>query len=261
MQRTLENSCLVLLLSEFKRRCFTEFIELIDPDKLRLIFNNDEEKIFCALNLILRHYVGGRFLTISKKYYQQQYEKLKKFKTLTHEILISLTSSQTKQKLVKQNSKHKNTTSYFLFNLYKSHKFKKEIINETFKDFNLLETSVTDFESMPNLKGIGKKYARNIKMDIRSEDVEEAFAIDSRIKNILSAVGLRKRNLNNDYESIELLLLNITSNKNYLGSLDIKYPKRPKYLNHISGWELDRLLFGLSNQKNNILSIYFEKQR
>lgn len=74
--------------------------------------------------------------------------------------------------------------------------------------------------------GIGKKYARNIMMDVYHEEFRNNIAIDSRINGITSLLGLSFCS----YEEHESFYLDAAREVG------------------INGWELDRLLYGLNEQ-------------
>jgi thermostable 8-oxoguanine DNA glycosylase len=70
-------------------------------------------------------------------------------------------------------------------------------------------------------KGIGKKYARNIMMDVYHPDFRNYIAVDERIKKITKALGLTFRN----YEPEEEFYLDVAKHAG------------------LEGWELDRMLY------------------
>lgn len=70
--------------------------------------------------------------------------------------------------------------------------------------------------------GIGKKYARNIMMDVHHEDFRDTIAIDTRILNVCAAVGESFSN----YDEHEQYLVDVAHEAG------------------LTGWELDRLLYG-----------------
>jgi thermostable 8-oxoguanine DNA glycosylase len=70
-------------------------------------------------------------------------------------------------------------------------------------------------------KGIGKKYARNIMMDVYHPDFRNYIAVDQRIKRITEALGLTFRN----YEPEEEFYLDVAKQAG------------------LKGWELDRMLY------------------
>lgn len=74
--------------------------------------------------------------------------------------------------------------------------------------------------------GIGPKYARNMMMDVYQEDFRESIAIDSRIKSISTALGVRFDN----YADHENFYLDVA------------------HLAGMNGWELDRLMFNFQNE-------------
>jgi thermostable 8-oxoguanine DNA glycosylase len=70
-------------------------------------------------------------------------------------------------------------------------------------------------------KGIGKKYARNIMMDVYHPDFRNYIAVDERIKRITRALGLTFRT----YEPEEEFYLDVAKQAG------------------LEGWELDRILY------------------
>lgn len=81
-------------------------------------------------------------------------------------------------------------------------------------------------------KGIGKKYARNIAMDLKHPAFINTIAIDSRIEKVLSAL---EYNGSNTYENKEAVLLDIAENAS------------------ITGWQFDRLIFNFNQYYLNII--------
>jgi hypothetical protein len=74
---------------------------------------------------------------------------------------------------------------------------------------------------LKNFSGIGKKYARNMMMDIYHEDFRNSIAIDSRIKGISDSWELKFKN----YSEHENFYLEIASSAG------------------LNGWDLDRLMY------------------
>jgi N-glycosylase/DNA lyase len=74
---------------------------------------------------------------------------------------------------------------------------------------------------MKQFAGIGKKYARNIWMDVYHPDFHNTIAIDERIRQITDALGYEFPS----YEDHEKFYLEIAKEAN------------------LQGWELDRLLY------------------
>lgn len=72
-----------------------------------------------------------------------------------------------------------------------------------------------------SFKGIGKKYARNIMMDVYHPDFRNYIAVDERIKRITKALGLKFRT----YEREEEFYLDVARQAG------------------LEGWELDRMLY------------------
>jgi thermostable 8-oxoguanine DNA glycosylase len=75
-------------------------------------------------------------------------------------------------------------------------------------------------------KGIGKKYARNIMMDVYHPDFRNYIALDERIKKITRALGL----VFGGYEPEEEFYLDVAKKAG------------------IEGWELDRMLYGFRDR-------------
>ncbi len=77
-------------------------------------------------------------------------------------------------------------------------------------------------EFLDSFPGIGEKYARNLMMDVYHEDFRESIAVDSRIQEISTNWKLTF-NSYSDHESFYLSVAHAAD---------------------LSGWELDRLMFG-----------------
>jgi hypothetical protein len=238
---------------------FKEVTDLITPEILYQNFNGDQEKIFYAINLIMRYYAGGRYLTVAKKYYSTEYEEVKKLPILNQSHLQILVSkikinSQALSETIKNKSK---TSSYELFSLFKKCHFNSKIINTQYNGYNLINSSI---DQIGHLNGIGNKYSRNIKMDLRTTDVENHIAIDDRIQNILKSSGIidfdginRKK-----YLDLESFLIKRVIESEAISKLEVSYSNRPLKLSSMTAWEFDRLLFGLSDPKNNILTPFLK---
>lgn len=80
--------------------------------------------------------------------------------------------------------------------------------------------------------GIGKKYARNLMMDVYHEDFRDSIAIDARIKAISELLGVHFKS----YEEEEKFYLDAADNAK------------------LSGWEVDRLLYNFQKEFEDILS-------
>jgi len=80
-------------------------------------------------------------------------------------------------------------------------------------------------EFMKQFKGIGKKYARNIWMDVRHPDFRDKVALDQRIRGITDLLG---RDFDG-YEEEEAFYLEIAEEAG------------------LTGWELDRLLYNFTD--------------
>jgi hypothetical protein len=233
---------------------FSLMSDLINPEVLYTEFNGNEEKIFCAMNLILRNFAGGRFLTISKKYYGEQYNGFDNIEIPTEEDLIKIVSANTSGLLSKNNSH--NTASFKLFEIFKKNEFKVESINKSFNNLNIISISVDDLIERFSSYGINNKFARNIKMDILADNIDGYFAIDSRIQTILESIGYPAFNINKDYHDIELFLNTILKEEKFLGKICFQYKNKPNNSTKMTSWELDRLMFSLSDSNNNILRLF-----
>lgn len=238
---------------------FSLMSDLINPEFLYTEFNGNEEKIFCAMNLILRNFAGGRFLTISKKYYGEQYKGFDNIEIPSEKDLIKIVSAKTLD-LLSYNTSHK-TASFKLFEVFKKNNFKVESINRSFKDLDIISNSVDDIIEKFSCYGINKKFARNIKMDILADNIDGIFAIDSRIQTILESIGYPAFNINKVYHDIELFFNTIIKEEKYLGKICFQYKNKPNNSAKMTSWELDRLMFALSDSSNNILSQYLKESK
>lgn len=231
---------------------FSLMSDLINPEFLYKEFNGNEEKIFCAINLILRNFAGGRFLTVSKKYYGEQYNGFNNIEIPTKEDLIKTVSANHLN--LTSNNNIQNTPSFKLFKLFKKNEFKLDYINKSFNDLNIISISIHDLIERCSSYGINNKFARNIKMDIFADNIDGYFAIDSRIQTILKSIGYPSVNINKDYHNIELFLNTILKEEKFLGKIKIHYENKSSNSNQITSWELDRLMFSLSDSNNNLLN-------
>jgi hypothetical protein len=75
-------------------------------------------------------------------------------------------------------------------------------------------------------KGIGKKYSRNLLMDIYDADFRDSIAIDQRILSISKAIGLSFK----DYEEHERFYIAVAKDAG------------------LNGWELDRLMYQFTKE-------------
>jgi hypothetical protein len=82
---------------------------------------------------------------------------------------------------------------------------------------------------LSQFKGISKKYARNILMDVYHPEFRDSIAIDERIKRVTEAIGLTFDN----YEDHEQYLVEVAHEAG------------------LNGWELDRLLY---NFRDDVLA-------
>ena len=233
---------------------FSLMSDLINPEFHFKEFNGNEEKIFCAINLILRNFAGGRFLTVSKKYYGEQYNGFDNIEIPTKEDLIKMVSSNTLS--LTSNNNIQNLASFKLFEIFKKNEFKLDYINKSFNDLNIISISVHDLIERFSSYGINNKFARNIKMDIFADNIDGYFAIDSRIQAVLESIGYPAININKDYHNIELFLNTVLKEEKFLGKIKINYENKSGNSNQMTSWELDRLMFSLSDSSNNILRLF-----
>jgi hypothetical protein len=77
-------------------------------------------------------------------------------------------------------------------------------------------------------KGIGKKYSRNIMMDVYHPEFRDSIAIDQRIKKISQTLGLRFRP--DEYDEEEQFYRGVASRAG------------------VNGWELDRILYSFRDR-------------
>ncbi|MFN4083218.1 MAG: hypothetical protein ACK4K9_06255 [Bacteroidia bacterium] len=120
---------------------------------------------------------------------------------------------------------------YLAYNFYMfdNHQEVIDLSNELW-ELNNVEGFI---ERVMQFKGIGKKYARNIGMDLNHPAFINTIAIDSRIEKVLSAL---EYNGPKTYENKEAALLNIAE------------------VAGLTGWQLDRLLFNFNFYYLNILN-------
>jgi len=238
---------------------FDKLCNLIQPEKLYKVFDGDDEKVFYAINIIMRYYAGGRFLTVSKEIYPIEYANLKKLNFLDESTVKRMVLNLESKTSITNRNNIVNTPSYQLFEIYRNGSFRLKKINALYPDLDLFKSNHQKLELLNGVKG---KYARNIKMDLRTPDVEQKIAIDDRIKKILKTAGLEniKLSTENNYEEIEsFIIYNILGSKS-ISSFLIHYRNRPKHLKQMTGWEIDRLLFGLTDPKKDILTVHLPQK-
>ncbi len=235
---------------------FNHMAVLLNPAFLNSEFEGNRDKIFCAINLVLRHFAGGRFLTVSDQYYHDQYAEFKKLNLPTISDLVKVVKAR-ELRSIKMFGKI-NTASHKLFEIYCSNKYQIELINRHFVGLDIMANEVNNLiKSLPS-SGINRKYARNIKMDILADNIDGYYAIDSRIQGVLESCDFGKVNIDKDYDQIESFLNALISDDNYLGLVNIDYQGRCQKSRGLSSWELDRLLFALSDSKRNILNVFLQ---
>ena len=229
---------------------FKEMIELFK--KFVLSPTKNEREKFLAINLILRYYAGGKFLTISQKLVENFY--LDNREELTENILLEKINNEKSFDLKSYENKPQKADSWVLYKILEKHKFNPFHINEEFENLSIINSS--EEAIIKKLEGLGSKYSRNVKMDIRTPDSESFIAIDKRIKEVLNKVGL---NLNVDryYDKIERFLVKDVVEAKLSKVIAPAYTSRPEGLNGITPWELDRLLYNLGD--SSILENYLSK--
>jgi hypothetical protein len=220
---------------------FDEILKLIDSKRLKEKFKNDND-IFVAMNVIIRHFAGGRLLTCGQKYGIKYYSgnEVLSFEQLTIQVLAS--SGFNLEKYERNNRK---ADSYKYFEVNRKHSFENESIKKSHSKLSLTELEIRPLTNiLNNSLGIKNKFARNILMDMRLPNSENLIAIDSRIDNILKPfiIGMRS------YEIKEDFLLDALKSKD-LKEIIPTYESRPKHLNNssLTAWELDRTLFNFND--------------
>jgi hypothetical protein len=220
---------------------FDEILKLIEPKRLKEKFKNDND-IFVAMNVIIRYFAGGRFLTCGQKYGIKYYSgsEVLTFEQLTEHVLASNGFS-----LEKYERNNRRADSYKYFEVYREHSFENEAINKSYSNLSLTELEIRHLTNiLSNSLGIKNKFARNILMDMRLPNSENLIAIDSRIDNILKPFI----NGANCFEKKEEFLLQ-SLQSDELKQIYPSYNLRPKHLNNCSltAWELDRTLFNFKD--------------
>jgi hypothetical protein len=208
---------------------------------------NDSQK-FVAINIILRNFAGGKFLTINKDLIGDIY--IKKTEKLTESLLHDKIMGLNSFNLSDYENKSTKADSWNLFQLLRKCQFD---LNEIKKKFKTLSIINSHEKNLGELKGLSKKYSRNIKMDMRTSDSENFIAIDLRINKILNKIGLNF-NIEKKYNEIEIFFIkNVIEDK--LSEIILpSYSSRPKKLKGITPWELDRLIYNLGEE--NLLESY-----
>jgi hypothetical protein len=194
---------------------------------------------FIALNIILRYFAGGKFLTINKSIVNDVY--FKKTEELTYEKLHNKVISLNNFNFSEYEEKSTKADSWKIFQLFRQCHFDINLINVKFKNLSILTSSVKQLEE---LNGLSNKYSRNIKMDMRTIDSENFIAIDLRINKILKKIGLNL-NINKDYNKIEDFFIKDILQNRISNKIMPNYKSRPKNIVGITPWELDRLLYNI----------------
>lgn len=220
---------------------FQEISKFLDPNLLCKSFDGDSKKIFLAINIVLHRYARGRFLTTKGN---NSYKIARRKFSLIHEPkqidLIEIVSTIT----YRLNIQKEKSDSKHLFNVYKINQFSKERINSNFNKLDLKKIKPDDFNKKFKLLGIGKKYSRNILMDIRnSKTYTSHYAIDSRITSILEKFGIVNSS-KMEYENIEIILENARKLLNQKIRKEMSKCSEWK-MKEFDGWTFDRLLFNL----------------
>jgi hypothetical protein len=230
-----------------KRDKFKEMTELFQTFIFSNSNYNDSQK-FVAINIILRNFAGGKFLTINKGLIADIY--LKKTEELTTSLLHDKIMSVNSFNLSDYENKSTKADSWNLFQLFRECNFD---VNEIKKKFQKLSIIDSTEKNLGELKGLSKKYSRNIKMDMRTSDSENFIAIDLRINKILNRIGLNF-NIEKKYNEIEIFFIkNVIEDK--LSEVILpSYSSRPTNLKGITPWELDRLIYNLGEE--NLLELY-----
>ena len=220
---------------------FSRLLNFIE-DVIFLNRSFNESQRFIGLNLILREFAGGKYLTIKKDLVETGYFNLND--PLTKESFHEKISHPNLFSLNDYEKKSKKADSWNLFKLFIDNNFNKIEINKKYNSISIIDSKIDDLSI---LNGISKKYARNIKMDMRTPDSENYIAIDLRIKNILSKIGI-DINIEKYYNEIEVLFQNNIIKDQLSDIIEPKYVSRPIYLKGITPWELDRLLYSFKDE-------------
>ena len=220
---------------------FKEISKFLDPDLLCKSFDGDSKKIFLAINIVLHRYAGGRFLTTkgndSYRTARCKFDSIHEPKQIDLIQIVGTIKCPLNIQKEKSDSKH-------LFNIYKINQFSKERINSNFNRLDLKKIKPDDLNKKFKLLGIGKKYSRNILMDIRNSKVNIShYAIDSRITSILDKFGLIDSG-KMEYENIEIILDNARKQLNQKIRKEMSKCCDWK-MKEFDSWTFDRLLFNL----------------
>jgi len=230
-----------------KRDKFKEMTELFQTFMFSNSNYNDSQK-FVAINIILRNFAGGKFLTINKDLIGDIY--IKKTEKLTESLLHDKIIGSNSFNLSDYENKSTKADSWNLFQLLRECQFD---LNEIKKKFKTLSIINSHEKNLGELKGLSKKYSRNIKMDMRTSDSENFIAIDLRINKILNRIGLNF-NIEKKYNEIETFFIKNVIEDKLSEVLLPSYSSRPKKLKGITPWELDRLIYNLGEE--NLLESY-----
>lgn len=225
---------------------FYDILNFLSPSQLKAEYENDEQR-FIAMNIVARHYAGGRMLTCSKDKGISYFNKQERIDQNTIKKKVQ-DSYRFKIDLYLENKSIADITNLFLE--WQLLHFDEQSINEYYSNLNMNNLSAEDlsYQIGDELK-INKKYSRNILMDMRQKKAEYDFAIDSRIDNILNKIKLEATSFNTKEKFLKSVLKN-----EVLKKIIPNYPSRPSYLvnQSITGWELDRLLFRFNDELLNI---------
>lgn len=225
---------------------FHDILNYLSPSQLKENYRNDEQR-FIAMNIIARHFAGGRMLTCSQDKgitYINKEERIDR--TLIKKKVED--SYLFKIELYLENKSSADITNLFLE--WQLLRFDEQRINEYYSNLELKNLSAEDlsYQIGDELK-INKKYSRNILMDMRLNKAEYNFAIDSRIDNILNKIKFESSSFNAKEKFLKSVLKN-----EVLKKIIPNYSSRPSCLfnQSITGWELDRLLFRFNDELLNL---------
>ncbi len=146
---------------------FNDILTLINDGKNR--YKDEKDKFFFFLNLVIRHFVGGRFTTISSNKYPELYSSTLNFENISQldAFILNINSESFKDILTTPISKN-SPMVYHIFN----HLLNKDVSSNKLSLYS---------DIYGKLDGIGLKYSRNILMDLRREESENYIAIYGRI--------------------------------------------------------------------------------
>lgn len=202
-----------------------------------------ESQKFIAINCLLRYFAGGKFLTVRKDLIGDIY--IEKSEVITTEFLEEKLMIVNDFDIEEYEKKAIKADAWYLFQLLKECQFDINEINNKFQNVSIIDGSEND---LMKLKGVSKKYSRNIKMDLRTTDSENFIAIDSRLGRILKKLDLSS-NVEKKYNEIEYFFNKHIIEDRISKVIVPSYSSRPKKLIGISSWELDRLIYNLGEEK------------